>query len=84
MRTNSHTTDLLGAADMLKVHPKTMLEIIQSGAIPAAKVGRAYVMLTSDVLNYLDQLLIKQTAERMRSATKANQRGQTRAGSRTA
>ena len=83
MQTNNHTTDLRGAADILKVHPKTMLEIIQSGAVPAAKVGRSYVMLTIDVLSYLEQLLIKQTADRMRGVTKERRPGRTRAGSRT-
>ncbi len=83
MQTSNHTTDLRGAADILKVHPKTMLELIQSGAVPAAKVGRAYVMLTRDVLNYLAQLLIKQTVDRMRGITKVNQPDRTRAGSRT-
>lgn len=64
---NDHTVDLKGAADMLKVHPQTALELIQSGAIPAAKIGRAYVMLTKDVLTYIENRIVAQTAERMRT-----------------
>lgn len=52
---------------MLKVHPQTALELIQSGAIPAAKIGRAYVMLTKDVLTYIENRIVAQTAERMRT-----------------
>lgn len=61
----SHTVDIPGAADLLKVHPKTMLDLIGSGAIPAAKVGRAYVMLTKDVLAYIEHAIVRQTASRM-------------------
>lgn len=62
----SHTVDIPGAADLLKVHPKTVLDLIGSGDIPAAKVGRAYVMLTKDVLSYIEQAIVRQTAMRMR------------------
>lgn len=43
-----------------------MADLISSGAIPAARVGRAYVMLTTDVMNYVEGVIIRQTAERMR------------------
>ncbi len=80
----SPTTDVVGAAELLKVHPKTVLSLIDAGAIPAAKVGRAYAMLVRDVLSYLEQSIITQTSERMRTPTKAPRQGRTRAGSRTA
>lgn len=80
----SPTTDVVGAAELLKVHPKTILSLIDSGAIPAAKVGRAYAMLVRDVLSYLEQSIIAQTSERMRAPTKAPRQGRTRAGSRNA
>ncbi|MFY1912692.1 helix-turn-helix domain-containing protein [Achromobacter xylosoxidans] len=80
----SPTTDVVGAAELLKVHPKTILALIDEGAIPAAKVGRAYAMLVRDVLAYLEQSIIAQTRERMRAPTKAPRQGRTRAGSRTA
>lgn len=78
------TTDVKGAANILKVHPKTALDLIESGAIPAAKVGRAYVMLTKDVLAYVENRIVSQTAERMRRPTKASRRDHSRAGSHNA
>lgn len=54
------------AAQLMKVHPQTVLDLIGGCAIPAAKVGRAYVMLERDVMNYLDRLVLKQTEERMK------------------
>lgn len=77
------TVNLQGAADMMKVHPKTVIDLIHSGAIPAAKVGRAYVMMTKDVLQYVENRIITQTADRMRSTT-SRRPGRNRAGSHSA
>lgn len=63
------TVDITGAADLLKIHPKTALKMIKSGEIPAAKVGRAYVILKNDILNYVENQIITQTAARMRRVT---------------
>lgn len=79
------TVDLLQAADILKVHPKTVQDYIAAGALPAAKVGRAWVMLTRDVVDLVEQMITRQTAERLRGrATRGAPRGPTRGGSRTA
>jgi len=64
MRT-SETVGVSGAADLLQVHPKTVLDLINAGDIPAAKVGRAYVMMTRDVLDYIQGQIINQTADRL-------------------
>ena len=72
------TVDVSGAADILKIHAKTVLDLINSGAIPAAKVGRAYVMFTEDVLKYLAQVISNQTLTRMKrplEATTSLQKG---------
>jgi excisionase family DNA binding protein len=61
------TLTLIEAADVLKVHPKTVEDLIRDGVIPAAKIGRAWVMLSTDVLRYVEDEIIKQTAQRMRS-----------------
>lgn len=61
----SPTVDIQGAAELLKIHPKSVLDLIASGALPAARVGRAYVLLTRDVLAHVEQLIINQTAQRM-------------------
>lgn len=59
------------AAIILKVHPKTVLELIATCAIPAAKEGRAWVMMTSDVVGHIQTKIAKQTALRMRQPPKA-------------
>jgi excisionase family DNA binding protein len=54
------------AAAMMHVHVKTVLDLIAAGAVPAGKVGRAYVMLTKDVMAYIEARVVQQTAQRMR------------------
>lgn len=86
----SMTLDVNQAAEMMKVHPKTVTDLIASGAIPAAKIGRSWVMLTSDVLNHIDNMISQQTAQRMgasqrgRRATRAARPGPSREDLRTA
>lgn len=62
---NTATVGVLGAAEILHVHPKTVEDLIRAGEIPAGKVGRAWVMMTRDVLAYVEKLIISQTAERL-------------------
>lgn len=59
------TVDINGAADLLKIHPKTVLDLIGTGELPAARVGRAYVLLTRDVIDHVQRQIISQTAERL-------------------
>lgn len=77
----NHTLDIKSAGELMKVHPKTVLTLINSGALPAGKVGRAYVMLTRDVMDYIENLIIRQTAERM-DLSADGRRGRPRAGLR--
>lgn len=63
---NDSTLNTIEASKMMNVHTQTVLDLISSGALPAAKIGRAYVMLTRDVLGYVERAIIRQTAERMR------------------
>lgn len=62
----SATVDVNGAAELMKIHPKSVLDLISSGVLPAARVGRAYVMLSRDVLAHIEEQIIQQTAQRMR------------------
>lgn len=55
------------AAELMHVHANTVFKLIEEGAIPAAKIGRAYVMIYKDVMDYVEQMVIRQTAERMGS-----------------
>ncbi len=61
----SVTVDAREAAHMLKVHYETVLDLIAKGARPAAKIGRTYVMMTQDVIDYVQKAIDQQTAERM-------------------
>lgn len=59
------TVGIKEAAEILHVHPNRVLKLINDGNIPAAKVGRAWVMMTRDVLAYVERVIIAQTAERL-------------------
>ena len=58
------TLTVMAAADILNVHSSTVEKLIGSGVLPAAKVGRAWVIMTKDVLNYAEKLVIEQTTMR--------------------
>lgn len=83
---SSHTMDLKEAADTLKIHPHSLEKMIRQGEIAAGKIGRAYVLLTQDVLAYAERVIRQQTADRLgvRAATTAPRRGRRRVGLHTA
>ena len=56
---------VLEAAALLHIHPNTVIDLINAGAFPAGKVGRAWVMLTRDVLAYAEKVIIEQTGARL-------------------
>lgn len=60
------TLNVKTAAEVLHVHPKTVEGLIHSCALPAAKVGRSYVLLAKDVMAYIENQVCRQTSERMR------------------
>ena len=41
------------AADFLGIHPVTMQALAASGAVPGAKIGRAWRFLDIDLVEYL-------------------------------
>lgn len=59
------TCDIHEAAKLLKVHWQTVLDLIHKGFLPAAKIGRMWVMVKSDILAYLEGEVSRQTSERM-------------------
>lgn len=70
MKFNNHkpmgsTLSMIEAAGTLNVHPNTVARLIDSGELPAAKIGRSYVLLYKDVMDYIERLVIRQTAERL-------------------
>lgn len=67
------TRNVEQAAAMLFTHRNSICELIAQGAIPAAKVGRSYVMKTSDILAFLDAVVAHQTRrEDVSSCEEAN------------
>jgi excisionase family DNA binding protein len=59
------TCNINEAARLLKVHEETVAEMIRSHKIPAAKIGRAWVMLERDLVEYIERQIQLQTAERL-------------------
>lgn len=59
------TVGVQEAAVLMKVHYKTVEDLIADGKLPAGKVGRSWVMLTRDVLAHVEKTIIDQTAARM-------------------
>ena len=60
----SSTLTLHQAADLMNVHINTVTKLIISGDLPAAKIGRAYVILYKDAMDYIERMVIRQTAQR--------------------
>ena len=59
------TCNIAEAARLMKVHEETVAEMIREHKLPAAKIGRAWVMLERDVLDYIEQQIRVQTAARL-------------------
>ncbi len=53
------------AAEILKVHTKTVTEMIATGELPAGRFGKSYVMLRRDVLALVERRITRDTAQRM-------------------
>ena len=58
------TFDLKQAADFLKVSPCTAQEMAASGELPGAKIGRAWVFLEEDLVNWLREQIKIQRLQR--------------------
>lgn len=62
---NTGTCSVKEAAEILKVHTSTVEKLIANADIPAGRIGRSYVMRTSDVERYAEKVILDQTAERI-------------------
>lgn len=74
------TLDIHRAGELMNVHPQTVLDLIGKGVIPAGKIGRTYVILKRDVMSHIENVIIRQTAERMGGAPRAKRRSPQLAG----
>ncbi|MCA9911828.1 MAG: helix-turn-helix domain-containing protein [Anaerolineae bacterium] len=61
------TVGVIEASEILHVHRKTTESLFQDGSIPAAKIGRSWVALRSDVLSYIQSQIKAQTIKRQRA-----------------
>ncbi|WP_404357274.1 helix-turn-helix domain-containing protein [Methylotuvimicrobium sp. KM1] len=50
------TLDLVEAAQLLKMHPQTVLQRTRTGDIPGAKPGKCWVFIEEDLLEWLRSL----------------------------
>lgn len=60
------TVDIHGAAEMMNVHHQTVRDRINDCELRAAKIGSAYVIRVSDVMELIEREIVAQTAERMK------------------
>lgn len=68
------TLNLSEAAALLKVDTETMRRLAANGTVSGARIGRAWVFLQDDLLDYLRQQIREQTNRRRPVATRI-QRG---------
>jgi excisionase family DNA binding protein len=56
------TLNLEETAKLLKVHIETVSRLAKTGQLPGAKIGRAWVFLEEDLIEYLrEQIQVQQT-----------------------
>lgn len=63
------TLDIHQAAAMLHADEETVLALARSGELPGTKIGRPWVFLRADVLDYLRARVGADTAQRRQAAT---------------
>lgn len=59
-----NTLSIPQAAAMLNIHPKTAEKLARDGVLPAAKIGRAYLILEDDLNAFVLKRIKEQTADR--------------------
>jgi excisionase family DNA binding protein len=70
------TYDINEVADFLKVDRSTALDLANLGALPGAKVGRAWVFMEDELVGYLRDVTRKQTQVRRANAEAIHVMGQ--------
>ena len=64
----SRTLSLIECADFLNVHETTAQEMAKDGTLPGAKIGRSWVFLEEDLIDYVRSEVRRQRAERLAEA----------------
>ena len=78
------TLTVAQAAERMNVCTKTVLRLIDDCKLPAAKLGKGYVLLESDVMNFITQQVVAQTEARQANPTIRPRRVRRRTGSGSA
>ena len=63
-----NTLNLEETARFLKVHSETVSRLAKTGQLPGAKIGRAWVFLEEDLVEYLREQIQAQQIMRMEEA----------------
>lgn len=63
---SNETVRVAEAAQLMGVHPETVKEMCITGSMPAAKIGRAWVMLRRDIISFVERQVIIQTRRRLK------------------
>ena len=66
------TLDVKGVAEFLNVHTKTVQSLASTGALPGAKIGRAWVFLEDDVQSYIRGEIDRQVKSRLDNSSQDN------------
>src|SRR5690349_12750215 len=76
MDTAEETLDLQGVATLFKAEPETVAQYARAGELPGTKMGKSWVFLREDVLEFLRKRIAVETEERLekRNATLAGSR----------
>ncbi|MDR2836977.1 MAG: helix-turn-helix domain-containing protein [Azonexus sp.] len=59
------TLDINGCAEFLKINTTTASELAAAGKLPGAKIGRAWVFLLDDLVDYLRTEVRRQQSQRL-------------------
>lgn len=61
------TLNAIDAAAVLHADPETVLLLARKGDLPGAKIGKSWVFLRSDVLDYLSNRVRQETEQRRKA-----------------
>ena len=75
------TLSVAEAAARMKSSQKTIYRLIDACQLPAARIGKSYVILESDVTKYIEEQVFAQTEARQMVPTTKKKRVRRRANS---
>jgi hypothetical protein len=58
-----NTLDLQQAAELLRIHPVTLQSKAKAGEIPGAKIGKCWVFVDVDLIDYIRSNYVRRTLQ---------------------